>query len=264
MRDESTSTTAPAPTATESEGKKISSFERLAAINVNARVEKKGKLSYLSWTWALDTLLRADPDAAWEYLPHEIFEGGTVMVHCRVTAFAKARQAHLPVMDHLNKPIVKPNAFQINTAMQRCLVKAIAMHGLGLYIYAGEDLPPGEDAPPPNGDATTVSEAPPPSPSRSDARAEMVELFEAMSDEKKDVVRSHASEIRKLHASRGDVAAYLAKQNFEQEEKMALWSLLASNVRSWIKEREEIVRLNAAAKVMAKNSPTPAELGSQA
>src|SRR6185369_5030633 len=72
-------------------------------------------------------------------------------------------------------------------------------------------------------------------PKKSDgARAELVALFDAMDDEQKDVMRSHAAEIRKLHAVRGDVVSYLAEQNFGQEEKMALWSLLASNVRSWI------------------------------
>jgi hypothetical protein len=70
--------------------------------------------------------------------------GETMMVYCTVTAFGKPRTAHLPVMDYKNQPIPNPNAFQINTAMQRVLVKAIALHGLGLYIYAGEDLPEGE------------------------------------------------------------------------------------------------------------------------
>jgi hypothetical protein len=120
-----------------------SKFEMLASINVNTHIEKKNGLSYLSWAWALDQLLRQDPDADWEYLEPKMF-GETMMVYCTVTAFGKPRTAHLPVMDHRNQPIPNPNAFQINTAMQRVLVKAIALHGLGLYIYAGEDLPEGE------------------------------------------------------------------------------------------------------------------------
>src|SRR6185437_1946882 len=56
-------------------------------------------------------------------------------------AFGKSMTAQLPVMDHRNKAIANPDAFAVNTAMQRCLAKAIALHGLGLYIYAGEDLP---------------------------------------------------------------------------------------------------------------------------
>ena len=122
----------------------MSNFEKLASINVNERIEKKNGLSYLSWAWAVDQLLRADPMATWSYGPCTAF-GDTLMVHCEVTAFEKPMTAHLPVMDHRNKAISNPDAFQVNTAMQRCLVKAIALHGLGLYIYAGEDLPAGED-----------------------------------------------------------------------------------------------------------------------
>lgn len=120
-------------------------FIELAAINVGHHIEKKGSLSYLSWPWAIDQLLRRDPDAAWEY-GEPIRYGDTMMVVCTVTAFGKPRTMHLPVMDNRNKPIANPDAFAVNTAMMRCLVKAIALHGLGLYIYAGEDLPPG-DAP---------------------------------------------------------------------------------------------------------------------
>ena len=123
---------------------KPNNFVMLAGINVNDKIEKKQNLSYLSWAWAVDQLMRADPDANWSYGEPSLYAGETMMVHCTVTAFGKAMSAHLPVMDHRNQPIPKPNAFQVNTAMQRCLVKAIALHGLGLYIYAGEDLPEGE------------------------------------------------------------------------------------------------------------------------
>jgi len=118
----------------------ISNYARLAAINVNSRTEKKGKLTYLSWAWAVDQLLRAEPTATWEYGNPVLF-GDTMMVFCAVTAFGITRQAQLPVMNHKNEPISSPDAFAVNTAMQRCLAKAIALHGLGLYIYAGEDLP---------------------------------------------------------------------------------------------------------------------------
>lgn len=116
-------------------------FERLAALNVNDHIEKKNGLSYLSWAWAWDQLLRQDATASYVYAEPKIFGGDTLMVYCTVTAFGLSRTAHLPVMDHRNKPISSPDAFAVNTGMQRCLVKAIALHGLGLYIYAGEDLP---------------------------------------------------------------------------------------------------------------------------
>lgn len=121
-------------------------FARLAAINVGPHIEKKNNLSYLSWAWAWDQIMRQDPAASYAYGEPKIFGGETVMVYCTVTAFGVERTAHLPVMDHRNKPIPTPDAFAMNTAMQRCLVKAIALHGLGLYIYAGEDLPLGEEA----------------------------------------------------------------------------------------------------------------------
>lgn len=115
-------------------------FVKLAAINVNDKVEKKNNLSYLSWAWAVDQLLRVDPLATWDYR-EPVRWNDTVMVFCTVTAFGKQMTAQLPVMDHRNKAIPNPDAFAVNTAMQRCLAKAIALHGLGLYIYAGEDLP---------------------------------------------------------------------------------------------------------------------------
>lgn len=118
----------------------ISSFHRLRSINVNEHTEKKNNLTYLSWAWAVDQLLQQDPQATWEYLEPLKF-GETMMVRCSVTAFSKTMTSHLPVMDHRNKAIPNPDAFQVNTAMQRCLAKAIALHGLGLYIYAGEDIP---------------------------------------------------------------------------------------------------------------------------
>lgn len=125
-----------------------SSFVRLASVNVNAHVEKKQGMSYLSWAWAWDYLLRQDGQAAFSYGEPTTYSDGTVMVYCTVTAFGKSRTAHLPVMDNRNRPIAQPSSFAVNTSMQRCLVKAIALHGLGLYLYAGEDLPVGADEAP--------------------------------------------------------------------------------------------------------------------
>jgi hypothetical protein len=121
-------------------------FSQLRSVDVNAYIEKKNNLSYLSWAWAVDQLLQRDPTATWDYrtsgdgVPYVLI-GQTAMVFCTVHAFGVSRTAQLPVMDHRNKPIPNPDSFQVNTAMQRCLAKAIALHGLGLYIYAGEDVP---------------------------------------------------------------------------------------------------------------------------
>ena len=70
-----------------------SSYERLASVNVNEKLEKKGNLSYLSWAWAVDQLMRADPKANWAYSEPTLFAGDTMMVHCTVTAFDKAMSA---------------------------------------------------------------------------------------------------------------------------------------------------------------------------
>lgn len=116
-------------------------FEQLAAISVSGHIEKKNNMSYLSWAWAVDKLMRIDPQANWAFRDPMTFPDGSMMVHCDVTIFGKTMYMFLPVMDYRNKAITKPNAFDINKAMMRCLVKGIAVHGLGLYIYAGEDLP---------------------------------------------------------------------------------------------------------------------------
>ena len=116
-------------------------YQKLRDIDVSEHTEKKGKFNYLSWAWAVDQLYLNDPDATYQFEETVKYDDGTMMIYCTVTAFGKPKTMWLPVLDHQNKPISNPNAFQINTSMMRCLVKAIAMHGLGLYIYAGEDLP---------------------------------------------------------------------------------------------------------------------------
>lgn len=124
-------------------------FKKLVTIDCSKHVEKKGKFSYLSWPWAVQMLREAAPDATWEVrrfdgAPYLKSECG-VFVEVAVTVGGITLSQIHPVLNGANKPIDNPNAFDINTSIQRCLVKAIALHGLGLYIYAGEDLPPGPE-----------------------------------------------------------------------------------------------------------------------
>ena len=124
-------------------------FGVLDSINVNEYTEKKGQFTYLSWAWAVRELLKVSPNATW--IVHKFGElenqqpymktdaGCFVQVTVHVDDVGRT-QVH-PVLDNRNQTIQEPNAFQINTSIQRCLAKAIALHGLGLYIYAGEDLP---------------------------------------------------------------------------------------------------------------------------
>lgn len=127
----------------------MSAFQTLSKIDVSEHTEKKGKFTYLSWAWAVKVLLENFPDATWEV--HTFFDNGIETPYMRTEAGAfvqvsvnvegvRRTQVH-PVLDHMNKSVDAPNAFQINNSIQRCLAKAIALHGLGLYIYAGEDLP---------------------------------------------------------------------------------------------------------------------------
>lgn len=123
---------------------------RLLALNVQGHVEKKNGLSYLSWAWAWAEALKADPSAEFTvktfYGPDQTERcwmdvNGTAIVWVVVSLGGRTRECWLPVMDHRNKPITNPDAFQVNTALMRCMTKCLALFGLGLNIYAGEDLP---------------------------------------------------------------------------------------------------------------------------
>jgi len=124
-------------------------YEVLSRIDLSDKVEKKGRFSYVSWSDAVAVLLENYPLSTWEVtkwsegMPYcQATTGAFVEVSVTVEGITRT-QVH-PVLDHTNKPIPSPNAFQINTSIQRCLAKAIALHGLSLYIFRGEDLPPSE------------------------------------------------------------------------------------------------------------------------
>jgi hypothetical protein len=123
----------------------MKTFNELRLINVNEHTERKGKFTYLSWTWAVDQLLQNDPTATWTF-GDPVYFNESVMVFCTVTAMGKQMTCQMPVINNMNKAIANPNAMDVNTAMMRCLVKCISLFGIGLYIYAGEDLPD-EDIP---------------------------------------------------------------------------------------------------------------------
>ena len=127
-----------------------SAFAILDSIDVSEYTEKKGNFTYLSWAWAVRELLKVDPQATWKICEYQQADGETApYMMTAAGAFVKVKlwvggicreQVH-PVLDNRNQTIEQPNAFHVNTSIMRCLTKAIALHGLGLYIYAGEDLP---------------------------------------------------------------------------------------------------------------------------
>ena len=141
-------------------------FATLNAVNCNDHTEKKGNLTYLSWAWAWQMVKQHYPDASytiyespdgWNYFT----DGKTCWVKVGVTIQGLEHIEYLPVMDARNQsiPLEAIRSTDINKAIQRALTKACARHGLGLYIYAGEDLPD-QQLPSPQ----PVRQLPPPTP----------------------------------------------------------------------------------------------------
>lgn len=129
----------------------MSVFETLNNINVNDHTELKGKLTYLSWAWAWAEVKKAYPDAFYTIYENAsgLFyhtDGKTCWVKTGVTIDGLEHIEYLPVMNNTNRsiPIESVTSTDVNRAIQRSLTKACARHGLGLYIYAGEDLPESE------------------------------------------------------------------------------------------------------------------------
>jgi Protein of unknown function (DUF1071) len=185
----------------------------LLKLNVNEHTEKKGNLTYLSWAWAWAEALKADPAATFKVEMFGMYGdkcyidiNGTAMVWVTVTMFNKPMMCQLPVMDHRNKPITNPDAFAVNTAIMRCMTKALSLHGLGLYIYAGEDLP------------------------ESDTKAEP-SLEEKIADA-----------IRDLHTKGDEVGMYGEWESIaDNEVRLSVWAILKpdTKVRSAIKAFKE-------------------------
>ena len=126
---------------------KKSVWETLSAINVNEHTEKKNGLTYLSWAWAWGMLKKHYPEAKFQKhtddngLPYFKDEHGFAFVAVSVEVEGLTHTEVFPVLDHRNKSIQNPDSFAVNASLQRALAKAISYHGLGHYIYAGEDLP---------------------------------------------------------------------------------------------------------------------------
>jgi len=116
-------------------------WNTLSSIDVNNHTEQKQSFTYLSWTWAWATLQTHYPDANYHFRPDIYTPSGTCEVWVDLEVMGISREMWLAVTDFRNQPIKNPNCDVIANARMRCLVKAIAMFGLGHYIYAGESLP---------------------------------------------------------------------------------------------------------------------------
>ena len=115
-------------------------WKTLSKINVNENTDKVGKFTYLSWAWAIDTLMQVYPNSSWEFL-EDLDHSGTKEVRVELTIEGNKYSMWLAVMNYQNKAIPNPVATDVANARMRCLTKAIAFAGLGFYIYQGEDLP---------------------------------------------------------------------------------------------------------------------------
>ena len=198
---------------------------KLLTKNVNDHVEKKNGLSYLSWAWAWAEALKADADATFKV---EMFDGkcfmdinGTAMVFVTVTMFRKPMTCQLPVMDYRNKAIPKPDAFAVNTAIMRCMTKALALHGLGMYLYSGEDLPE-------EGKTVVIT------PTQGAMDNIPIEELQYLQEMAVDLIAM---------CEQGDPKSAWEKlegENLDAEQKVALWTLLPSKVRSALKKAKEM------------------------
>ena len=121
-------------------------WKQLKAVDIKDMIEKKGKFSYISWAMAWSALCDIYPDATMEKHCNEhgfpVFkdENGWCFTKVTVTVNAKSITEMLPVLNNFNKPIKNPDSMDINSSLQRCLAKAIALHGLGVHVYSGEDI----------------------------------------------------------------------------------------------------------------------------
>jgi hypothetical protein len=169
------------------------SIEMLLKKDVNSHTEKKNNLTYLSWAWA------------W----------------AEAIMFCKPMTCQLPVMDYRNKAIPNPDAFAVNTAIMRCMTKALSLHGLGLYIYAGEDLPE-------EGRSVVIT---PTQGAMDNIPPEEVQYLQEM-----------AVELIAMCEQGDPKAAWdkLEGENLDDQQKIALWTLLPSKVRSALKKAKEL------------------------
>ena len=200
-------------------------IKELLATNVNNHTEKKNNLTYLSWAWAWAEALKAD-SSAWYKI--EMFGdkcymdiNGTAMVFVTVTMYGKPMTCQLPVMDYRNKAIPNPDAFAVNTAIMRCMTKALSLHGLGLYIYAGEDLPE-------EGRSVVIT------PTQG--------AMDNIPQEELQYLQEMAVELIATCEQGDPKAAWdkLEGENLDAEQKIALWTLLPSKVRAALKKAKEM------------------------
>lgn len=224
----------------------MSNYQTLRAINVNGHTEKKNGLTYLSWAWAWDIFKQQYPEATYKIIKAEdgtpYFETKAgVMVYTEVTADNITHEMWLPVMDGANnamksdayeydtkygkKKVDAFDMFDVNKTIMRCLVKNLAMFGLGIYIFAGEDLPEEDKIPVPQKVTPTAGAG------------------ETLDDETKQWVINEAMEIMAdIESGNVEAAHDRASLVTDSDQKVFLWSKLGSKERSAIKKYAESLK----------------------
>jgi len=206
----------------------MSVWKTLSSINVNDKKEEKMGLSYLSWAWAWGELKSKYPSASYAIHDDIIYPDSTVEVRVTVTVEDQDHMMWLPVMDNRNRAISGPTSYDINKARMRCLAKAIAMHGLGHYIYAGEDIPQsdGEDRQSEvkeNPDPTPTKKTNVPTPSSQDA-SEKSSIEQKEEEEPGDKPLGYMT----------NVGAY--KKEDREPRAVYTWDAWADTAVAWVKE----------------------------
>jgi hypothetical protein len=228
----------------------MSKFDEIFKLNVNEKTEKKSGLTYLSWAWAWSEFMRFHPEASYEVV---MFDGMPYvasplgfMVFTKVTAGGMTHEMWLPVMDGANKAMKQESysyktkygekwveaasMFDVNKTIMRCLVKNLAMFGLGLYIYAGEDLPENEDAPVDKPKAPII----PASPKTEDL---------GITAERLAIIQLAAENIKEHFAKGNIIDAYGEKIGItDGDESIALNNLLPSNIRSALRNHHQSLK----------------------
>ncbi|MCK8626577.1 DUF1071 domain-containing protein [Apilactobacillus kunkeei] len=201
-------------------------FEHFSKMDVSDHVEKKMGLSYLSWAWAWTIIKSYDYDAKREYTKFDELMNGQntgrkvdymktdtgTYVECTLTIKGHSETETLFVMDYKNKAVINPDQAQINKAKQRCFVKAAALFGLGLNLYAGEDLPvASEDKPQQPAKAKTTTRK----PAQQKAPAKKPDELEA----KRDLIkRYYAGAVEQLGKENADVAFKKAQDTLQADD----------------------------------------------
>ena len=218
-------------------------WEKLSQVDVSDHVEQKMGLSYLSWAWAYGTLMEHFPDAKFAFREFTRPDGTitdameypnkTASVHCTVEIGEVSRSIWLPVMDNRNRAIPDPDARAISDAKMRALVKCIALHGLGHYIFAGEDLPPekkGDPIPEESNEAAESTEKSTENKNDPGADGATLAIYSTFCEECKSM-----KELKEFWTKNAGELKKLEKQNPETYKKILE---LFSNKKSKLMEQE--------------------------